>query len=79
MMALDPMKGMIASYLATPKGKETIQNFLSSPEGQKVISEYLATPQGNVTIQQIFPCILECLHLSPGAQETVMKIIARDT
>lgn len=78
MMALDPMKGMIASYLASPKGKETIQNYLSSPEGQKAICEYLATPQGNVTLQQILPCILDSLHLSPETRACVIKNIAEN-
>ena len=72
------MKGMIASYLASPKGQETIRNYLSSPEGQKVICDYITTPQGNTTLQQILPCILDNLHLSPETRETVMKDIAKN-
>lgn len=77
-MALDPMKGMIASYLASPNGKETIRNYLSSPEGQKAICEYIATPAGNITLQQILPCILDNLHLSSETREAVMKNIAEN-
>jgi hypothetical protein len=78
MMALDPMKGMIASYLASQKGKETIQSYLSSPEGKKAICDYLATPQGTVTLQQILPCILDSLNLSPETRACVIKNIAEN-
>ena len=78
MMALDPMKGMIASYLASEKGKEMIQGYLSSPEGQKAICDYLATPQGKVTLQQILPSILECLNLSSETRACVIKNIAEN-
>jgi hypothetical protein len=77
-MALDPMRGMIASYLASPNGQETIRNYLSSPEGQKAICDYISTPQGTVTLQQILPCIFDTLHLSPETRETVMKNITEN-
>jgi len=70
-MALDPMKGMIASYLASPKGQEAIQNYLSSPEGKKAICDYIQTPQGKQTVQEILPCIVETLRLSPEARKIV--------
>ena len=73
MAAIDPMKGMISSYLASPKGKEMIQNYLSSPEGQKVICDYIATPEGKKTLKQILPCILESLPLSPDIRALVLK------
>jgi hypothetical protein len=72
MAAIDPMKGMISSYLASPKGKEMIENYLSSPEGQKAICDYLATQQGKKTVRQILPSILDALHLS---QETRLHLI----
>jgi len=40
------MKGVVASYLATPQGMEMVHNHISSNEGRKVIREYLATPRG---------------------------------
>ncbi|NMB79395.1 MAG: hypothetical protein GYA23_09930 [Methanomicrobiales archaeon] len=64
-MALDPMKGMIAAYLASPKGKEALHNYLASPEGKKTICEYIATPGGKETVQQILPDILDALPLTP--------------
>lgn len=75
-MAIDPMKGMISSYLGSPGGQEMIRNYLSSPEGQKAICDYMRTPQGNITLQQILPCILDSLQLSPETRETVMNDLA---
>jgi len=77
-MALDPMKGMIASYLASPNGQETIRNYLSSPEGQKAICDYIATPEGSITLHQILPCVLDSLCLSLETREAVMKNIAEN-
>ena len=42
---IDPMKGMITSYIATPQGQEMIRDYLSSPEGQKAICEFVNTPR----------------------------------
>lgn len=73
MAAIDPMGGMISSYLTSPGGKEMIQSYLSSPEGQKVICNYLATPDGKKTLKKILPCILENLPLSPEIRALVIK------
>jgi hypothetical protein len=67
------MRGMISSYLASPKGKEMIQNYLSSPEGQQAICDYIATAEGNKTLLQILPCILDGLRLSPDIRAAVIK------
>jgi hypothetical protein len=69
------MRGMISSYLASPKGKEMIQNYLSSPEGQKVICDYIATPDGKTTLMKILPCILDNIPLSPEIRALVLKNI----
>ncbi|MCK9581510.1 MAG: hypothetical protein M0Q92_13830 [Methanoregula sp.] len=76
MAAIDPMKSMISSYLASPKGQEMIQGYLSSPEGQKAICDYIMTPPGNRTLRQILPVICDGLNLSPQTREAVMKNIA---
>jgi hypothetical protein len=73
MAAIDPMGGMISSYLASPGGKEMIRNYLSSPEGQKVICDYIATPEGKTTLKKILPCILDNLPLSPEIRTLVIK------
>jgi hypothetical protein len=69
------MKGMISSYLASPKGQEMIQSFMASPEGQKVICDYIATPQGKKTLRQILPCVLEGLNLPQEIQVAVAQKI----
>jgi hypothetical protein len=73
MAAIDPMRGMISSYLASPTGKEMIRNYLSSPEGQKVICDYIATSEGKKTLKKILPCILNNLPLSPKIRALVME------
>jgi hypothetical protein len=72
-VAIDPMKGMITSYLASPKGREMIQDFLSSPEGQNTVCEFFATPQGRRTLQQILPRILDCMQFPPDVRASVIK------
>jgi len=57
------MKGMIAQYLATPRGQEMIHGYLSSPEGQASIREYLTTPAGKQTTQLLLPHMLDSLNL----------------
>jgi hypothetical protein len=70
---IDPMKGMITSYLASPKGQEMIQNYLSSPEGQKAICEFTSTEKGRATMKNILPSILSCLCLPAEIQSTVTQ------
>jgi hypothetical protein len=74
-LALDPMKGMITSYLASPQGKETVKNYLSSPEGTKAICEYMATPAGKETVRHLLPCILDALPLTPETRNLIAKSI----
>jgi hypothetical protein len=69
------MRGMISSYLASPRGREMIQSYMLSPEGQKTICDYLQTPQGKNTLRQVLPCILDGLRLSPETRDLVMKNI----
>ena len=46
MGAMNGIQGMVAAYLASPNGQQTIRSFLSSPEGKEAIDSYLATPEG---------------------------------
>lgn len=46
MGAIDGIQGMVAGYLASPKGQEAIRSFLSSPQGKEAIDSYLSTPGG---------------------------------
>ena len=70
-VTIDPMKGMITSYLASPQGQEMIRNYLSSPEGQKAICEFVTTPKGREVMKQILPGILGCMAL-PGELQSVV-------
>jgi hypothetical protein len=67
------MKGMITSYLASPRGREMIQDFLSSPEGQNTVCEFFSTPQGRQTLQQLLPRILDCMQVPPDVRASVIK------
>jgi hypothetical protein len=72
---MDPMKGMITSYLASPQGQEMIRNYLSSPEGQKAICEFVTTPKGRQAMKQVLPGILSCLHLPHDLQVEVARTL----
>ena len=76
-MALDPMSGMIASYLASPKGKEAIHTYLASPQGHKTICDYIATPQGKETVKTILPCLFDALSLSPENRAIILESIRK--
>lgn len=69
---MDPMKGMITSYLASPLGQEMIRNYLSSPEGHKAICEFVATPKGREVMKQVLPDILNCMSLPQDLQSAVI-------
>jgi hypothetical protein len=75
MVTIDPMKGMITSYLASPQGQEMIRNYLSSPEGQKAICEFVATPKGREAMKQILPSILGCMSLPRDLQSEVARTL----
>jgi hypothetical protein len=63
MVQLDCMQGMIAGYVASPKGQETIRNYLSSPEGKITMETYLSTPEGHEMAQLVLSRVLEGLNL----------------
>ena len=71
MVTIDPMKGMITSYLASPPGQEMIRNYLSSPEGQKTICEFVATPKGREAMKQVLPYLLGSMPLPRDLQLAV--------
>ena len=61
------MNGLVATYLASPQGKEMISHYLTSAEGQTSVREYLATPEGKRTARAILPLVLE----GTGVPETI--------
>ena len=58
------MKGVVASYLASPMGMEMIHNYISSAEGQASIRNYLATPRGKQTARDILLLLLDAVDNS---------------
>ncbi len=75
MVQLDCMHGMIAGYVASPKGQETMRNFLSSPEGQKTIDAYLATPDGQRMACFILARALDSLDLPAEVKAEIRKAL----
>jgi hypothetical protein len=74
-VTLDPMKGIITSYLASSQGQEMIRNYLSSPEGQKAICEFVTTPKGREAMKQVLPGILGCMSLPRDLQSEVTRTL----
>jgi hypothetical protein len=72
-MAIDPMKGMITSYIETSQGREMVQEYLSSAEGRRAICEFVNTPKGRETMKQVLPDILSCLSLPRDLQVEVIQ------
>lgn len=71
-MGTDNMvKGIVASYLASPIGMEMIHTYISSADGQASIRKYLATPEGKQTMQLLLPRMLEGLNLPEDVKEKI--------
>lgn len=75
MARLDGMAGLIAGYIASPKGQEAIRNYLSSPEGKKTLAAYLETPEGKETARLILTRALEGLTLPAEIKEKVLAAL----
>ena len=52
---IDPMGGIVTSYLKSPQGQEMIRNYLSTPEGQQAICEFATSPKGREVMKQVLP------------------------
>lgn len=76
MVQLDSMKGIIAGYIASPKGQGVIQNYLSSPEGKMTIDTYLATPEGQQMAQLVLVRALDGTNISADVRAQVLAAIA---
>ena len=71
------MNGLVATYLASPQGKEMISRYLTSAEGQGSVREYLATPEGKRTAKAILPLLLEGIDLPDSVRISVYDAINR--
>lgn len=75
MAPLDCMQGMIAGYVASPRGQEAIRNYLSSPEGKKAIDCYLSTPEGQDMEKLVLSRTLDRLDLPPDIKTLVREAL----
>lgn len=75
MVQLDCMQGMIAGYIASPKGQEAIRNYLSSPEGKKTLDAYLSTPDGQEMARLVLSRALEGTNLSADVKVKVLAAV----
>jgi len=75
MVQLDCMQGMIAGYIASPKGQEAIRNYLSSPEGKKTMDTYLLTPDGQEMAKLILSRALEGTNLPAEVREKIFTAV----
>ena len=71
MIQIDGMQGMIAAYIASPKGREMIHKFLTSPEGQKAVDNYLATPDGQQMGRLLLARALDGLDLPAHIKDQI--------
>ena len=76
MSALDGIQGMVASYLASPRGQEAIRSFLSSPQGQEAIDTYLSTPEGQQMARLLLGRALDSLKISEDIKNQIRTALA---
>ena len=72
---MDCMQGMIAGYIASPKGQEAIRNYLTSPEGKKTMDTYLSTPEGQDMAELILTRALDGTNLSADVRAQVVAAL----
>ena len=75
MVQLDCMQSMIAGYVKSPKGQETIRNYLASPEGRKTLDTYLSTPEGQQMARIVLSRALEGLDLPDEVRRQVRSAV----
>ncbi|MGA2698534.1 MAG: hypothetical protein ABSE74_02730 [Methanoregula sp.] len=76
MGAMDGIQGMVAGYLASPKGQEAIRSFLSSPQGKDVIDSYLSTPGGQQMARLLLLRALDRLDIPDEVKVMIRKALA---
>lgn len=69
------IKKLVASYITSPQGIETIHTYISSSEGQESIRQYLKTPRGKQIALDILPLLLEVIELPDDVKNSVWENI----
>lgn len=73
MSALNGIQGMVAAYLASPQGQETIRKFLESPQGKETIDAYLSTPGGQQMARLLLVKALDRLDIPDDVKAVIRK------
>jgi hypothetical protein len=76
MGALDGIQGMVASYLASPRGQEAIRSFLSSPQGKEAIDAYLSTHEGQQMARLLLGRALDSLNIPEQVKDQIRTALA---
>jgi len=76
MGALDGIQGMVAGYLASPGGQETIRSFLASPQGKEAIDAYLSTPGGQQMARLLLLRALDSLDIADSVKDQIRTALA---
>jgi len=76
MSAIDSIQGMVAGYLASPKGQQGIRSFLSSPQGKEAIDSYLATPEGQGMARLLLLRALDSLTIPEDVKAMIRTALA---
>ena len=67
------MKGVVASYLASPRGMEMFHHYIISNEGHAAIREYLTTPRGRQTALDLLRLVLDAVDLPGDIKNSVRE------
>ena len=77
MNAVDGIQGMVAKYLASPKGQEAIRSFLASPQGKEAIDAYLSTNAGQQIARLLLLRALDSLTIPDDVKEQIRTALAK--
>lgn len=77
MVQFNGMQGMIAGYIASPKGQEAIRNYLTSPEGKQTMDSYLATPEGQEMAKLILTRALEGTNIPDDVRAQILAALGQ--
>jgi hypothetical protein len=73
---MDGIQGMVAGYLASPNGQETIRKFLASPRGKEAIDSYLSTPGGQEMARLLLLRALDSLNIPDEVKKQIRAALA---
>ncbi|MGA2103758.1 hypothetical protein [Methanoregula sp.] len=76
MSALEGIQGLVAGYLASPKGQDAIRSFLSSPQGTEAINAYISTPDGQQIARLLLLKALDGLEIPDAVKEQIRTALA---